>query len=88
LWALPLPASLRRILVAAAAKEATMAQRNPTPPRGQRPEREHGTADHSAPVRRPATDTDKDDEHRAPESGEKPEASSSGDEPARDPDEV
>ena len=63
-----------------------MAQHTPTPQ--DRPRRRGGKASDTA-GQRPPPDLDKDDVHRAPESGEKPEASGGGsDEPPREPDEV
>ena len=60
-----------------------MAKRNPSQ---QDPPRKRGSKASETAV--PPQDIDKDDVHCAPESGEKPEASGSGDEPQRDPDEV
>ena len=62
-----------------------MAQRNPSQ---QDPPRKRGGKASDTAGERPPQDIDKDDVHRAPESGDKPEASSGGDQPPRDPDEV
>ena len=62
-----------------------MAQRNPSQ---QDPPRKRGGKASDTAGQRPPQDIDKDDVHRAPESGDKPEASSGGDQPPRDPDEV
>ena len=49
---------------------------------------ERGNKSSEETLRRPAAEQDKDDEHRAPESGDKPEASGSGEPPPREPDEI
>ena len=65
-----------------------MAQRNPSKPQGSAQPPERGKARDTTTSRAPQ-DIDKDDVHRAPESGEKPEASGGGsDQPPREPDEV
>ena len=62
-----------------------MAQRNPNQQDAPRKRDDRAT---STAGQRPPPDLDKDDVHRAPESGDKPEASSGGEEPAREPDEI
>ena len=63
-----------------------MAQRNPSQ---QDPPRKRGGKASDTAGERPPQDIDKEDVHRAPESGEKPEASGGGsDQPPREPDEV
>ena len=64
-----------------------MAQRNPSKQQSSAQPPERGTARDTTTNRAPQ-DIDKDDVHSAPESGDKPEASSGGDQPPREPDEV
>jgi len=61
-----------------------MTQREPSKPRAKKPR-----AGQTQPAPQAAPEPDKDDVHRAPESGDKPEAATSGgDEEPREPDEV
>jgi hypothetical protein len=63
-----------------------MTQREPSKQRTKKP---RSGKQEPAPPAAPLADQDKDDVHRAPESGDKPEASSiGGDQPPREPDEV